>query len=65
MNPTHMQAQKKIDGIGFPATRAQLVDYARGQGADPDLLDGMTRLPDRLYGDPNEVGAAFARLIGE
>jgi hypothetical protein len=60
-----MQAQKKIDGIEFPATRVRLVEYARGHGADDELLTCMTRLPDRLYLDPNEVGAAFAQVTGE
>jgi len=65
MQPTHMQAQKKIDGVEFPASRTRLVEYARGHGADPELLSAMVRLPDRLYLDPNEVGAAFARVTGE
>jgi hypothetical protein len=65
MQPTHMQAQKKIDGIDFPASRSRLVEYARGHGADAELLSAMVRLPDRLYRDPNEVGAAFARVTGE
>lgn len=65
MQPTHTQAQKKIDGVEFPASRTRLVEYARGHGADADLLSAMTRLPDRLYRDPNEVGAAFAQVTGE
>jgi hypothetical protein len=60
-----MQAQKTIDGIDFPATRTRIVEYARGHGADPELLSRMTELPDRLYLDPNEVGAAFARITRE
>ena len=60
-----MQAQKKIEGIEFPTTRTRLVEYARGHGADPELLGAMTRLPDRLYLDPNEVGWAFAQVTGE
>jgi hypothetical protein len=65
MQPTHMQAQKTIDGIEFSADRERIVEYARGRGADEELLTGMTKLPDQLYRDPNEVGAAFAAVIGE
>jgi hypothetical protein len=65
MQPTHMQAQKTIDGIEFPTTRTTLVEYARGRGADGELLGHLNQLPDRLYLDPNEVGAAFARVTGE
>lgn len=60
-----MQAQKTIDGIEFPATRTRLVAYARDHGADDELLMWLTRLPNRLYLDPNEVGDAFAQVSGE
>jgi hypothetical protein len=60
-----MQAQKTIEGVEFPVTRTRLVEYARDRGADDELLRFLTLLPDRLYLDPNEVGATFARVTGE
>ena len=65
MQSTHMQAQKTIEGIEFPATRARLVEYARRRGADDELLRFLTLLPDRRYLDPNDVGTTFARVTGE
>jgi hypothetical protein len=62
---THTQAQKKIAGIRFPATRAELVEYAGRNGGDQELLDGMRRMPERVYRDPHEVGDAFADITGE
>lgn len=47
-------------GSGSP-----LVEYARGHGADAEPLNAMVPLPERLYRDPNQVGAAFARVTGE
>jgi hypothetical protein len=64
MQATHMQAQKTIDGIGFPVTRAELVDYAVRRGADEELLADLRRLPERVYEGPNAVGAAFAEVTG-
>lgn len=65
MQSTHTQAQKTVAGIGFPATHEELVAYAQGRGADPELLDYLKRLPDRVYDGPNAVGAAFAEVAGE
>jgi hypothetical protein len=64
MQATHMQAQKTIDGIGYPATRDELIEYAVRRGADEELLADLRRLPERRYDGPNAVGAAFAEVTG-
>jgi hypothetical protein len=64
MQPTHMQVQKKVAGIRFPADRARLIEYARTNGADRDLLESMRRLPDRTYHAPGDIGRAFAETTG-
>jgi hypothetical protein len=64
MQATHMQAQKTIDGVGFPVTRSELIAYAVRRGADEELLADLVRLPDRVYDGPNAVGAAFAEVTG-
>jgi len=65
MQPTHTQAQKMVAGIGFPASRDGLVDYARRRGADEDLLECLLLMPDREYRGPNEVGTVFADVTKE
>jgi hypothetical protein len=64
MQPTHMQAQKKVAGIRYPTTRAELIDYARSHGADRELLDCMRLMPERTYHEPGDVGHAFAQATG-
>lgn len=59
-----MQAQKKVDGVRFPATRTDLITYAVRRGADEELLADLRRLPERVYDGPNAVGAAFAEVTG-
>ena len=59
-----MQAQKTIDGIGYPATKGELLDYAARRGADEELLTDLRQLPERVYDGPNAVGAAFAEVTG-
>ena len=65
MQATHMQVQKKVAGIRFPATRTRLVEFAERNGADAELLQCMRELPDRDYAGPNEVGAAFVEAHGQ
>jgi hypothetical protein len=64
MQATHMQAQKKVAGVHFPASRAHLVEFARRNGADQELLGYLRQLPERWYDGPNDVGAAFAAVTG-
>jgi hypothetical protein len=64
VQPTHMQAQKMVAGIHYPARKTELIDYARTRGADHELLDCMRLMPDRDYTAPGDVGRAFAEATG-
>lgn len=60
MKPTHMQIQKLLADVRYPASKAGLVSYARSHRAPTELVEALSVLPDRSYRDPNEVGQAFA-----
>ncbi|MCP2163761.1 DUF2795 domain-containing protein [Goodfellowiella coeruleoviolacea] len=60
MKPTHMQIQKLLADVRFPASRDGLVSYARSHRAPTEVVEAIAVLPDRSYRDPNEVGQAFA-----
>jgi hypothetical protein len=64
MQATHMQVQKKVAGVHFPATRASLIEFAERNGADEELLGCMRELPERVYDGPNDLGSAFVHVIG-
>jgi hypothetical protein len=64
MQSTHTQVQKKIAGVEFPASRDRLIEFARRNGADAELLGCMRALPDRAYEEPGAVGDAFADVFG-
>lgn len=38
-----------LEGVEFPCTKDQLVMHARQRNAPQDVIDGLTRLPDRQY----------------
>ena len=56
-----IKVQKFLGGISYPATREQLVEHARGNEADGDVLDALRSIPDREYDGPNEVSKAVTK----
>jgi len=50
--------QVVLEGVSLPATKAELVDYARRE--DPDAARLLEALPDREYRSLDEVGEALA-----
>jgi hypothetical protein len=58
--PNFIQAQKFLDGVDYPADRDTLVDHAREHGADAAIVEALSSLDDREYGDPTEVSEALA-----
>ena len=53
-----LRVAKALQGAGFPADRAMLVDYARSRDVDAKTLDTLKTLPDKQYGNREEVVAA-------
>jgi Protein of unknown function (DUF2795) len=47
-----------LEGVPLPATKAELLDYARRE--DPDAAGLLEALPDREYRSLDEVGEALA-----
>jgi hypothetical protein len=50
--------QVALEGVRLPATKAELVDYARRE--DPDAARLLEALPEREYRSLDEVGEALA-----
>jgi Protein of unknown function (DUF2795) len=50
--------QVVLEGVALPATKTQLVDYARRE--DPDVAGLLEALPEREYRSLDEVGEALA-----
>lgn len=38
-----------LQGLDFPATKQECIDYARRRNAPQDVIDVLHRLPDRQY----------------
>ena len=50
--------QVVLEGVPLPASKAELVDYARRE--DPDAARLLETIPDREYRSLDEVGEALA-----
>jgi hypothetical protein len=60
--PNPIAVQKALGGVGYPTTRARLVDTARSNHADQQIVDLLARLPDHDYDSPTAVSKELARV---
>ncbi|WP_182347449.1 DUF2795 domain-containing protein [Tomitella gaofuii] len=53
-----LRAAKALQGMAFPAGRAEVLDYARTRGADQKTLAALEALPDRTFTTHDDVAGA-------
>ena len=53
VNP--IQVQKALGGMDYPAGKQQILDHARQQGADQEVISALEQIPDREYDGPSGV----------
>jgi hypothetical protein len=56
-----IEVQKYLAGMNYPATKDELIDHAKKQGASKDVIDALSALPDGEYDGPNKVSSAVAK----
>lgn len=56
INP--IQLQKALAGINYPAGRDDVLNVARDNGADDDVITALKDLPDQSYSGPDQVTKA-------
>jgi hypothetical protein len=44
-----------LTGINFPATKQQMIDYAKNRGAPQEVIDGLQRLKSERFLTMSEV----------
>ena len=58
VNP--VMVEKYLAGVDYPANRQDLIDRARMNNADRDVMDTLDGLPDQTYHSPIDVSKAMA-----
>ncbi|MEX3813945.1 DUF2795 domain-containing protein [Paraburkholderia sp. BR13439] len=54
LNP-FIDVQKALKGASYPADKDSLIETAKANGADDDVLQRLQDLPDQQYQSPAEV----------
>jgi hypothetical protein len=44
-----------MDGIAFPSSKVDLVDYAQNNGASEEILDQIRAMPDIIYNSIRDI----------
>lgn len=60
-NPNPIEMQKYLGGVDYPASRDDLVEKAKSEGAPEEVLKHLKGMPDREYDGPNAVSQEFVR----
>lgn len=58
VNPA--MVEKYLAGVDYPANRQDLIDQARANNADNDIMETLTGLPEQTYHSPIDVSKAMA-----
>ena len=61
-NVNPIQVQKFLKGMDYPASRAEIVSYARKHGADKNVLQTLQQLPSDNFQTPAEVSQEIGRF---
>ncbi|MBE9166999.1 DUF2795 domain-containing protein [Pleurocapsales cyanobacterium LEGE 06147] len=59
VNP--VQVQKFLKGVDYPASKQDLIEHAKQQGADENVCSTLEQLPDEEF----ETPAAVSKAIGD
>ncbi|MEV4071446.1 DUF2795 domain-containing protein [Nonomuraea fuscirosea] len=59
--PNPIDLQRHLSGVDYPASKEDLVEAAREQDADDDIIEALEAMPDRQYDGPNAVSQAITQ----
>jgi 5,10-methylene-tetrahydrofolate dehydrogenase/methenyl tetrahydrofolate cyclohydrolase len=56
--------QKHLKGVDYPATKQQLIEHAKQQKADEDVLSILEQLPDdQEFSNPTDLNKAIGDIM--
>ena len=56
-----IEAQKYLKGVDYPATKQQLVDHARSNGAPDEMVRDLESAQQDEFDGPSAVQQAFSK----
>jgi hypothetical protein len=59
MSVNPIQLQKFLGGVDYPTDKKTLIDRARQNGADDNVIKTLERLPADRFNSPNDISQAW------
>jgi hypothetical protein len=56
-----IELQKYLGGVDYPADKGALIDRARENGADEEIVSTLENLPADRFNSPNDVSEALGK----
>jgi hypothetical protein len=56
-----IEVQRALKGVQYPTDRDHLTEAARRNGADQELVEKISHMPERDYDGPDKVEKALFR----
>lgn len=56
--PNPIDLQKTLSGAKYPSSKQDLIEHAKSNGADQEILDALQKLPDGEISGPDQVQKA-------
>lgn len=60
VNP--IQVQKYLKGIDYPVNKEEVVNTAKKEGADNNIISTLQKLPDQSFNSPKDISRAIGRV---
>ncbi len=60
MAVTEAELEKYLKGVDYPASKSDLVDKARSNGAPGEVIDKINNLSESQFNSPVDVSKAFS-----
>ena len=57
-----IQVQKFLSGMDYPASKEEIVEHAKSNGADENIMDTLEQLPEEDYETPADVSKAIGEI---
>jgi hypothetical protein len=58
--PSPADVQKALSGAIFPSSKQDLIEHAKTNGADDDIVNSLKKLPDGKIDGPDQVQKAVS-----
>lgn len=61
-SPNPVQIQKFLGGLDYPAGKQDILEKAKQEGADDNVMQALEQIPDQDYASPVAVSREVGKL---